>query len=197
MIGNERRSALLRGLALGAGLALLLLTGGVAQAGEGDPCKMMGNGAAVPDCTTVTHADTLKRDHTQDINIQCPAAAPYYWEGWSDTFTSVWHVITENILVEDAHHAHFKISNTRLGSTSYSVTIGCSPLAEGGSCKGVGTKTKDPGCPESDRRATCIPDEGGFDCWDEWTETCTSGSSVTTYFCSTASFLPTCYSCSG
>ena len=35
-------------LALGSLLAL----GGLAQAGEGDPCKMDGNGVAVPQCET-------------------------------------------------------------------------------------------------------------------------------------------------
>jgi hypothetical protein len=171
-----------------ARLAMLVcavtLGSAVAVAGEGDPCKEKGKGAAVPSCVTVTHSDTLKKDQTQDINISCPSEAPYYWEGWSDTFSiPKWHVITENLLAEDAHKAHFKISNTALSPNSYSVTIGCSPLREGGSCTNPGKKTADPGCPESDRR--------------EWTETCTSNSTVTTYFCSTAGFTPACFTCGG
>ena len=156
-----------------------------------------GKGVAVPQCETATHGDTLKADQTQDINIQCPSTAPYYWEGWSDTWGSHWHVITENLLVEDRFHAHFKLSNTRLGANPYTVTIGCSPLAENGSCSGTGRKVSDPGCPESNRRAVCIPDEGGADCWDEWSETCVVNNSVTGYFCSTAAFAPTCYACGG
>ena len=59
-------------------LTLALASTGVAQAGEGDPCQLHGKGAAVPGCVKVTHADTLKRDQTQIIQINCPATAPYY-----------------------------------------------------------------------------------------------------------------------
>jgi hypothetical protein len=102
---------------------------------------LLGKGVAVPQCVTATHGETLKHDQTQDIDVRCPAEALYYWNGWSDTFTSTWHVITENLVVEDQHHAHFKISNTRLGANTDSVTIGCSPISESGSCTGAGRKT--------------------------------------------------------
>ena len=194
-LGEMRRRC---GAGIAGGLlAMGLLPPATAVAGEGDPCRYQGKGVAVPQCVTATHSDTLKADQTQDINLHCPAEAPYYWEGWSDTFASRWHVMTENLLVEDRFHAHFKISNTRLGPNPYSVTIGCSPISESGTCQGPGRKVSDPGCPESNRRAVCIPDEGGADCWAEWTEICTGSGEVTTYFCSDAGFLTSCFSCGG
>jgi hypothetical protein len=179
-------------------LAAVLMASGPATAGEGDPCKKGGKGIAVPQCQTATHADHLNHDRTTAFGLSCPAEAPYYWEGWSDTFTSRWHVITENLVVENRHTAHFTVSDTQAtGSLDFTVTIGCSPLSETGTCSGAGQRTGDPGCPESNRRAVCIPDEGGADCWAEWNETCVNNNVVTSYFCTDASFVPTCYTCSG
>lgn len=185
---------------VGAAVALAAIVGASApsSAGEGDACQRGGKGVAVPQCVTVTHNETLTHDHSSAFGLSCPADAPYYWDGWSDTFSSKWHVITENVLVGTQHTAHFTVSATiATGSLNFSVTIGCSPISETGQCTGMGRKSGDPGCPESNRRATCIPDEGGADCWDEWNETCVSGNTVTNYFCSTAAFVPTCYTCGG
>lgn len=185
---------------LGAALTFtaVVVASGAASAGEGDPCKMGGKGAEVPQCVTATHGENLPHDHTSAFGLSCPAEAPYYWNGWTDTFTSRWHVITENLIVENQNTAHFTVSSTQAsGSLDFTVTIGCSPISETGNCTNAGRKTSDPGCPESNRRAVCLPDEGGADCWDEWNETCVSGSTVTNYFCTTAAFLPICFTCGG
>jgi hypothetical protein len=48
----------------------------------------------------------------------------------------------------------------------------------------------------SDERKVCVPGVEG-DCWEEWSETCVSNDVVTNYFCTDASFVPTCYTCGG
>ena len=55
----------------------------------------------------------MTHDHTEGDPDQCPADAPYYWSGWSDTFSSQWHIVTENLLVEKATHGNFTISSTQ------------------------------------------------------------------------------------
>jgi hypothetical protein len=184
-------------LALGSLLAL----GGLARAAEGDPCKKDGNGVAVPQCETVTHQNSsLSHDRTEGIQIQCPADAPYYWSGWSDTFTSKWHVITENLLVEAATHANFTVSSTQAtGSLAYSVTIGCSPVPIWGTCtkSSIPVIVADPKCPMGPKRQDCTGAPYPK-CWDTWTETCTSGSTVQDYSCTDANPLKTtCVTCSG
>lgn len=176
-------------------LAAALLASGAAMAD--DPCRENSKGLPVPGCVTQAHADTLKRDQTQDIDLYCPPEAPYYWGGWVDSFTSKWHVITENLITGDAHHAHFKISNTALSPNSYTVTIGCSPTPEWGTCTGNLVKVTDPKCPISSQRQDCTGAPWPK-CWEVWTETCTSGSSITTYSCTDANPLAhTCITCSG
>lgn len=179
----------------GAAFAGILLTS--AEARADDPCRENSNGLAVPGCVTQAHSDTLKADQTQDIDIYCPPEAPYYWGGWVDNFTSKWHVITENLITSNAQHAHFKISNTALSRNSYTVTIGCSPTPEWGTCNGNLVKVADPKCPISSQRQDCTGAPWPK-CWEVWTETCTAGATITTYSCTDANPLGhTCITCSG
>lgn len=53
-------------------LAAALLASGAAMAD--DPCRENSKGLPVPGCVTQAHADTLKRDQTQDIDLLLPAA---------------------------------------------------------------------------------------------------------------------------
>lgn len=178
---------------LAAGVMLLSVTPAAAD----DACRKNSNGIPVPQCVTASHADTLKADQTQDIDIYCPSEAPYYWGGWVNTFSSIWHVITENLVVENIYHAHFKISNTRLGQNRYTVTIGCSPLPEFGQCTGNIHNVPDPRCPVSDTRQDCSPPPYPK-CWRTWTEICTDGNKVTNYTCTNANPLAvTCATCNG
>lgn len=195
IVPPPRRRLILAALALGGLMAL----GGTARAGEGDPCRMNGNGVPVPQCATVTHQNAgLAHDHTEGIQVQCPADAPYYWSGWSDTFTSRWHVITENLLAEAATHANFTVSSTQAtGQLAYSVTIGCSPVPIWGSCtrSSLPVIVADPKCPVGTKRQDCSGAPSPK-CWDTWTETCTSGNAVQSYSCTDANPLETtCVTC--
>jgi hypothetical protein len=178
-----------------AGLAVIAVTLPSPAVRADDACRQNSRGVPVPQCVTQSHSNTLKADHTEDINLYCPPEAPYYWGGWVDTFSSIWHVITENILVEDQHHARFKISNTRLGDNSYTVTIGCSPLSESGQCSGSYRNVPDPNCPRSDTRQDCMPPPN-YKCWQTWTETCIVDNKVQLVHCTNANPLAvTCVTC--
>jgi hypothetical protein len=177
-------------------LALLLLAGAMmfaAGSAKADPCTV--GGAAVPECQTVSVQLTLKKDQTEGWALYCPSNAYYYWGGWSDSWSSMWHIITENIIEENDNKADFTLTNTRLGNNTVTVTIGCSPVAPwGNGCTGATHEVSDPGCPISNEQNVCEPADN---CWLEWDETCVNGTTVSNYFCTQVLFTTMCYTCNG
>ena len=165
-------------------------------AAQADPCNVKGN--QPPDCQTVDVTLTLKKDQTKGWALYCPAEAYYYWGGWSDQWSSRWHIITENLLAENEHKADFTLTNTRLGDNTVTVTIGCSPIAPwGGGCTGPSRRVADPQCPQHNQRQVCSGEGEDEECWSERDETCVNGEAVTNYSCTQALFKTMCYTCQG
>ena len=183
---------------LGAGIlaaVMLLLAPASAKAG-GDPCTDA-SGNKVPGCQLVSVLVNLSTDQTKGWALYCPGNAPYYWGGHSDFWHSRWHIFTENVGAEAGNlgKADFTLTNTRAGSNSVVITIGCSPVNQSGLCTGTRKVWSDPGCPVSEQRTVCTGGEEDEQCWEEWNEECVSGTTVTDYSCTQALFGTLCTSC--
>ena len=175
----------------GAAVALAALASlpGVATA---DACKD-GN-VTVPLCYQQTDTGSLKGDKSEYMAVYCPSGNPYWWGGWSDHWSSGWHIITPNPIGDaGVSKADFLRSNTSVHTNDWSITIGCSPINPSGGCTNPSTTpTKDPFCPTASSRNVC---DGNEDCWTDWTEICTSSSGATTYFCSNPFGVTQCWAC--
>lgn len=174
------------GIVGAAGVAVLLSAAGAAA----DPCTADGN--TVPECVVQTDTGTLKGDRSEYMNVYCPNTSPYAWGGWSDSWSSKWHVITRNPVGDNVNSLDFLLSNTSVSSNRWSISIGCSPINPNGSCTGATKISGDPGCPESNRQTECEPSDN---CWVTWNEQCINNNVVTNYYCTQALFVTTCFSC--
>ena len=150
-------------------------------------------GNVAPQCQTSTISGALHADRSEYMAAWCPPSAPYYWGGWRDSWSSGWHVITENVLGENSvGKADFLLSNTHWKQNNWSVTIGCSPVNQYGSCTNPGKATSDPGCTVSDSATECAQSDN---CWQTWNEQCINNNVVSNYFCSNVLFFTQCYGC--
>ena len=177
------RGAAILGL---AGTALLLCAGGAAA----DPCTADGN--TVPQCVVQTDTGSLKGDRSEYMNVYCPNTSPYAWGGWSDSWSSGWHVITRNPVGDNMNSLDFLLSNTSVHTNNWSISIGCSPINPNGTCTGATKISGDPGCPESNRQTECEPADN---CWVTWDEQCINNNVVSNYYCTQVLFATTCFSC--
>ena len=174
------------GIVGAAGVALVLSAAGATA----DPCSADGN--TVPECVVQTDTGSLKGDRSEYMNVYCPNTAPYAWGGWSDSWSSSWHIITRNPVGDNVNSLDFLLSNTSVSSNRWSISIGCSPINPNGSCTGATKISGDPGCPESNRQTECEPSDN---CWVTWNEQCINNNVVTNYYCTQALFVTTCFSC--
>lgn len=183
---------------LGAGMmaAAMMLLAPVDANASGKPCSDT-YGNKVPGCQLVTVVVNLSFDQTKGWALYCPSSAPYYWGGYSDVWQSRWHIFSENLFDEAGNlgKADFLLTNTRAGKNSVTITIGCSPVNQNGSCTTSRQVWSDPGCPESDRRLVCTGGGEDEQCWQEWDEECLNGTTVTDYSCTQALFGTFCTSC--
>lgn len=171
------------GLAAFALMALML----DARSAKADVC----DNSNIPQCYVQTDTGELKADRSEYMNVYCPAGM-YAWGGWSDSWSSSWHIITRNPIGDNLNSLDFLLSNTSVHSNRWSISIACSPINPNGSCNGASKEVSDPGCPESNRQTECQPADN---CWVTWNEQCVNGDTVTNYFCSQALFVTTCFSC--
>ncbi|WP_159718993.1 hypothetical protein [Geminicoccus flavidas] len=178
------------GFAVLTSLMVLLPSSGQA----GDPC-VDPYGNTVPNCQEVSVTVGLKTFETKGWALYCPNNAYYYWGGYNDVWQHSPHVFWENAFGEGGNKADFTLTNTHLGSNSVTITIGCSPFSQGGSCTGARTTWSDPGCPENNRRRVCAGDGEDQQCWEEWDEECVSNGNVTDWACTQALFKTMCVSC--
>ena len=181
--GTPWRGAAILGV---AGVALLLGAGGAAA----DPCTA--NGSTVPECTVQTDTGSLKGDRSEYMNVYCPTTSPYAWGGWSDKWSSSWHVITRNPVGDNVNSLDFLLSNTSVHSNNWSISIGCSPINPNGTCTGPTKISGDPGCPESNRQTECEPADN---CWVTWDEQCINNNVVSNFYCTQILFVTSCFSC--
>ncbi|MFZ1430190.1 MAG: hypothetical protein WAS21_25880 [Geminicoccaceae bacterium] len=174
------------GIAGLVGLAAMLCVGSV----RADPCTANGN--QVPECVVQTDTGSLKGDRSEYMNVYCPTTSPYAWGGWSDSWSSGWHIITRNPIGDNVNSLDFSLSNTSIHTNNWSISIGCSAVNPNGSCTGATKISGDPGCPESNRQTECEPADN---CWVTWNEQCINNNVVSNYYCTQVLFETTCFSC--
>ena len=187
-----RLATRIRHVLWGVGLAAIPLMAAIAGTGvaKADPCTVNGN--TVPGCVVQTDTGRLAGDRAEWMAVYCPAGAPYWWGGWSDTWSSPWHLISRNPIADGVGKADFRLSNTSTRPNNWSISIGCSALDPNGTCTGASKIAKDPGCPMSNRTTVC---EQADNCWVTWSEQCISNNKVSNYNCTQMLFLTTCFSC--
>lgn len=155
-----------------------------------DVCQYNGN--TIPQCVVQTDTGSLSADKSEYMNVYCPSNANYAWGSWSDSWSSIWHVITRNPVGDNLNSLDFLLTNTKLGTNHWSISIGCSPISPNGQCSGATKEVPDPGCPESNRQTECQPADN---CWVTWNEQCVNNNVVSNYYCTQVLFVTTCFSC--
>jgi hypothetical protein len=186
----------MRGCAALAGLTLAVALLAAPAARADDACTV--DGQAVPLCQTVSSPSiSIGGWGSKSWSLYCPRQASYYWGGWSaDRHGCDAISVVENPFAENESQADFNMTNWCAHTHSVTLTIGCSPINQAGGCSGgSGFCPSDPGCPQHDNVLRCVGRGQSKQCWNEWQETCISGTTVTNYYCTEAAFAPCCFSC--
>ena len=150
-----------------AGFAILLAIIATAASVRADPCS------GVPDCQLQTQsALKLKAWQTEGWAWYCGNGYPYFYN-WSNSGKGI--SVVENPFAEGNNPSKFDATLTNWDPTashSVTVTLGCSKVSKGGTCKSI---SPDPKCPTVEGPDNHCSQGPIPVCIQTWEEKCTDG----------------------
>lgn len=152
-----------------ASLVVILATMAVAASVQaGDPCS------GVPQCRQETQATLkLKGSQTKGWAYYCVNGYPYYYNWSKSGYKGI--SVTENPFAEGNNVSKFDATITNwdpFKTQSVTVTLGCSKVPKGSSCKSFSSDPKCPTIRGPDNNCSSGP---VVVCVQTWTEKCSNG----------------------
>lgn len=146
-----------------AGFAILFAIVATAASALADPCS------GVPDCQLQTQsALELKGWQTKGWAWYCGQGYPYYYNWSKSGYKGI--SVTENPFAEGSNPSKFDATITNwdpFKSQSVTVTLGCSKIHKGDTCKSISSDPKCPIVEGPDNHCSSGPIPACFETWEE------------------------------